>query len=276
MLNPQKLEEIAKALGKVDEKGVVEEELRSQILGQLSEQVNYQQLYSQALQDPELKRTRLELDAAMDNAKDAKDAVFELFQDLDGFSLDEYAPLSDTQGSMRDLVSFMQKALAFEGKAILTTSPTQFSIVNEGLEEAMFTTDRNEANCSPVLNLLGLDHPIVAELLTKYRRLNPEFLGFVSDQLDVGEMVSLWEVKAENSKGHSVHSVLKLALDVGGNRSPLLENRANNLFVSSSEKMHKEVEIQKLDEALERELNFRNVVESQHAYSAKLIGLICG
>ncbi len=118
LLLDEKLEEIAKALGKVDEKGQVEEDLRSQILGQLSEQVNYQQLYSQALQDPELKRTRLELETAMDNARHAKDAVFELFRDLDGFSLDDYASLSDTRESIDDLIRFMQKALPYEGEAI--------------------------------------------------------------------------------------------------------------------------------------------------------------
>ncbi|MCW0135034.1 hypothetical protein OIU89_14865 [Escherichia coli] len=80
--------------------------------------MNYQQLYSQALQDPELKRTRLELETAMDNARHAKDAVFELFQDLDGFSLDDYASLSDTRESIDDLIRFMQKALPYEGKPL--------------------------------------------------------------------------------------------------------------------------------------------------------------
>ncbi|MFP1592471.1 helicase-related protein [Escherichia coli] len=133
LLLDEKLEEIAKALGKVDEKGQVEEDLRSQILGQLSEQVNYQQLYSQALQDPELKRTRLELEMAMDNARHAKDAVFELFQDLDGFSLDDYASLSDTRESIDDLIRFMQRALPYEGEAIEIRGQKQWALVKDGL-----------------------------------------------------------------------------------------------------------------------------------------------
>ena len=37
--------------------------LSSQILGQLSEKLNYDRLYQDALSDPELKRTRLEVEA---------------------------------------------------------------------------------------------------------------------------------------------------------------------------------------------------------------------
>jgi len=61
LLLDDKLKEIAKTLGKVDEHGDIAEDLRAQILGQLSERLSYESLYSQALSDPELKRTRLEL-----------------------------------------------------------------------------------------------------------------------------------------------------------------------------------------------------------------------
>ena len=112
LLLDEKLKEIAKAVGKMDEHGDIGEDLRAQILGQLSERINYQQLYAKALQDPELKRTQLELNAAMDNASAAKDAVFELFQDLERFSMDDYAPLADTSEAMQRLVDFVVKASA--------------------------------------------------------------------------------------------------------------------------------------------------------------------
>ncbi|MFW9605287.1 MAG: DEAD/DEAH box helicase, partial [Pseudomonas sp.] len=51
----EKLTEIAKTVGKVDEQGNVAEDLRAQILGQLSERLNYDRLYQDALSDPELK-----------------------------------------------------------------------------------------------------------------------------------------------------------------------------------------------------------------------------
>ncbi len=98
LLLDQKLTEIAKALGKVDERGEVAEDLRAQILGQLSTQVNYGTLYAEALGDPELRRTRGELETAMSNAVEARKVVFELFQELEGFRLDEYRAM----GGRRD------------------------------------------------------------------------------------------------------------------------------------------------------------------------------
>ena len=62
LLLNDKLNEIARTLGKVDEHGNVTEDLRAQILGQLNDRLSYDQLYREALFDPELKRTREELE----------------------------------------------------------------------------------------------------------------------------------------------------------------------------------------------------------------------
>src|SRR5690606_34783050 len=85
LLLTDKLLEIAKTLGKVDEHGNVTEDLQAQILGQLSDRLSYDQLYRDALGDPELRRTRQELEAAMSNANEARKVVYELFQDLERF-----------------------------------------------------------------------------------------------------------------------------------------------------------------------------------------------
>ncbi len=69
LLLEDKLTEIARALGKVNNQGNVAEDFRAQILGQLSERLNYDRLYQEALSDPELKRTALEVEAALSNAK---------------------------------------------------------------------------------------------------------------------------------------------------------------------------------------------------------------
>src|SRR5262249_29950291 len=108
LLLEEKLTAIAGALGKVDEKGNVAEDLRTQILGQLAEKLNYERLYQQALADPELKRTKVELEAALNNAKEAQKVVFELFQDLEGFSIDEYRPLANVTAGLGALREFLQ------------------------------------------------------------------------------------------------------------------------------------------------------------------------
>ena len=118
LLLDEKLTEIGRALGKVDERGQIAEDLRTQILGQLSMQVNYASLYSEALNDPLLKRTRVELETAMSNAVEARKVVFELFQDLDGFRLDDYKAMGNPQEGMNALVRFIADAANAEGRNI--------------------------------------------------------------------------------------------------------------------------------------------------------------
>src|SRR5262249_49938090 len=110
LLLDDKLQEIARTLGKVDEHGNVAEDLRAQILGQLAERLSYDRLYQEALSDPELRRTRHELEAALANATEARKVVFELFQDLEGFSLEEYKPFADVSMGVDRLVRFMTRA----------------------------------------------------------------------------------------------------------------------------------------------------------------------
>lgn len=96
--------------GKLDENGQIAEDLRSQILGLLSESLRYQQIIAAALADPELKRTRQELEVAMENADVVRQAVFELFQDLEGLSLEDYAPMEGQKEGMKELTDFVEKA----------------------------------------------------------------------------------------------------------------------------------------------------------------------
>lgn len=95
LLLEEKLGDIAEALGKVDDQGQIAEDLRGQVLGQLSSCLKYDSLYKEALGDPSLKRTRQELEVAMSNANHAREVVFELFQDLDKFNLGDYQKYDD-------------------------------------------------------------------------------------------------------------------------------------------------------------------------------------
>ena len=73
--------------------------------------MNYDRVYQEALSDPTLQRTTVELEAALSNAREAREVVFDLFQDLDGFSLDEYQPFSDVSTGMGRIVQFMSSSL---------------------------------------------------------------------------------------------------------------------------------------------------------------------
>jgi ERCC4-related helicase len=279
LLLNDKLTDIAKALGKVDEHGNVAEDLQSQILGQLSERVNYQQLYSKALQDPELKRTRLELEAAMNNAAEAKDAVFELFQDLDRFSLDDYEPLAKTEESMDQLIQFISIACQQDGKEFKPEGGSHYILLDQGQTPVgRFTSARNEANENEKLDLIGLDHPLVEEFLFKYRRWPAEEIGAcVHSDNNETTILSIWDIEAHNDRKHLFHSVIKISIDENGNRQPILEKKAEEIFHRNPRETNDMVSnniLKKAEALLDRDIKHRGIINDGQSYSAKLIGWI--
>jgi len=277
LLLDDKLKEIALTLGKVDEQGNVAEDLRSQILGQLSERIKYQELYAQALQDPELIRTRLELNAAMKNASQARAVVFELFQDLDRFSLDDYAPLSKIQESLNLLIAFIDKACVLDGFKFNKLDDVHYELRDEKNNiQGQFTNDRDEANNSEYLQLIGLDHPFVENLLIRYRQLPAEEIGIAVKSSGNNGTLSIWEIETHNDKGHDVHSILKFAVDTDGNRLPILEKQAEDVFQKMPMNYSgNDLEmLPKLEAIMERELKYRGVIKDEQPYSAGLIGWV--
>lgn len=277
LLLNDKLKEIAKALGKVDEHGEVAEDLRTQILGQLSEKLNYESLYAQALGDPELKRTRLELEAALSNANEARQVVFELFQDLDRFSLEDYQPLSNVSEGMNQLSRFLRTAIEAEGHRWEQRTATQFAIVNEA-STTLFTIDRDESRDQDGLALLGLDHPVVEDALTRYRNLAPEETGLrvVSPDDRIG-VLSIWQITTRGERGEARTTILPLAVSPEGHRIPIWERSVDQFFVqpvASTNNPLMGVSSQSLETILHRELLHRQIITEERGYETRLLAWI--
>jgi SNF2 family DNA or RNA helicase len=276
----EKLCAIAQTLGKLDEQGQVAEDLRSQILGQLSESLKYQQLYAAALADPMLKRTRQELEVAIENANLARKAVFELFQDLEGFSLDEYAPFKPQQEGMSDLVEFVRFAIVEFGGAFEAVSNKEYRLSLPGFGESLpFVTDREHANTRDDAQLLGLDHPLVTRLLELAQNIEAEKIGISVKRsgYDPG-VVTTWKVTATDDKGRRTVKLLNLALDNSGNRLPSLEKSVSSLFsllpsptAPNQAVAHLE---QQLGEALRREIDIKRIPGTNHSWSENLIAVV--
>ena len=225
LLLDDKLKEIAKTLGKVDEHGEVAEDLRSQILGQLSERLSYESLYAQAISDPELKRTRLELEQALSNASEARNVVYELFQDLDGFSLDDYQPFSDTSEGMNEIVRFIRTAVEEDGKKFRPDGEGIFAISTPGNGEPLrFTTDRDASIDTENVDLLGLDHPTVVNYMQHFRSLPDDQVGIrVRSEDGRTGILSIWHVTMQGDRGETRNQMLTLAVDAEGQRIPSWE-----------------------------------------------------
>jgi hypothetical protein len=282
LLLNDKLLEIARTLGKVDEHGNVTEDLRSQILGQLSERLSYDQLYRDALSDPELKRTRQELEAAMANADEARKVVFELFQDLDRFSLDDYKPFSDIEESRKRLSNFLRIALEQQGGGVRPLEGGRFSIATgNGALERIGTMDRDLARADDTVDLIGIDHPLVSDLLNRWRTLAPESIGTaVSDGREKPCSLSIWLVREHVRESEQRTHLVPLAVDGTGQRVPLIEKRHTALFhrpparsvLSMEERQHLLKSV--IEPMLQRELRHRGLASETGGYSVELIGWV--
>lgn len=280
LLLDDKLKEIAKTLGKVDEHGEVAEDLRSQILGQLSERLSYESLYAQAISDPELKRTRLELEQALTNASEARDVVYELFQDLDGFSLDDYQPFSDTSEGMDEIVHFVRSAVEDDGSSFRPEANGIFVVsASDNSEPLRFTTDRDASIESESIDMLGLDHPMVVKYMQRFRDLPDDQIAIRvrSDDGRTG-VLSIWHVTTQGDRGETRNHMLTLAVDEEGQRIPSWEKQVDRLFRLDPSPGRTELPITLLTDVLEpmiqRELVHRGFLAENRGYDARLVGWV--
>jgi len=281
LLLNDKLHEIARTLGKVDEQGNVAEDLRSQILGQLSERLNYDRLYQEALSDPELRRTRLELEAAVGNADEARRVVFDLFQDLDDFRLDDYKPFSDLESSLARLVRFLTAAMEESGHRVRAIESSVYEIEFADGRKLKFTTDREIGKDRQDSELIGLDHPLVQEILDRYKRVPAEAIGVAVEADRTSDaVVSLWFVESHGKAGERKGNVQAVAVDLAGQRLPHLERAVETVFqhapAESTLSLDARLAVLKreLEPMLYRDLEHRGVVTEGMGFSSELIGWI--
>ncbi len=265
----------------MDEQGNVAEDLRSQILGQLSERLSYGRLYQEALSDPELRRTRLELEAAVGNAEEARRVVFDLFQDLDDFRLDDYKPFSDLESSLARLVRFLTAAMEESGHRVRVIEKSVYEIEFADGRKLQFTSDRENGKDRQDLELIGLDHPLVQELLDRYKRVPMEVIGVAvqADHTPDG-VVSLWFVESHGKGGERKGNVQAVAVEPAGQRLPHLEHAVEKVFhYAPAEPMlsldaRLAVFKRDLEPMLYRDLQHRGVVAEGMGFSSELIGWI--
>ena len=282
LLLDEKLTEIARTVGKVDDKGHVAEDLRGQILGQLSERLNYDRLYQAALSDPELKRTQVELEAALSNSREARQVVFDLFQDLEGFSLDDYKPFSDVSSSLDRLVRFFAAAVSERQQRLVKVDEETYDLVTvDGARRARFTLNRDKATNDDSLELMGLDHRLVQAELGQWRGVAPEEIG-IAVLGDVAEpvLLSIWMVESSTGNGERRVVVQPIAVKEDGTRVPAVE-RQSERYLQAQTTAPKFVPDQRLDlftrtvePSLQRELKHKGAADGDGSYSAEMIGYV--
>lgn len=270
LLLEQKLLAIAQALGKVDEYGQVTEDLRGQVLGQLAERISYDQLYQDAVRDPTLKRTTQELEVALANAELARNVVFQLFQDLDTFNLDDYRKFDDGGTGMNRLLAFVRDCAQILDAEMQQTEDSIYKVTLLNGESHLFTPYRDMAIDNDDLGLLGLEHPLIRYMLDSSRDLPPHERALIcrSEQFAGNPCVlSVWRIEVHGIGGYFCQSVMPLAVDVQGNRIPTSDAMLAALrnFQPAMESMidqskRNEFVTSVLPEMLRREVEYRGLL----------------
>lgn len=284
LLLEQKLLAIAQALGKVDEYGQVTEDLRGQVLGQLAERISYDHLYQDAVRDPTLKRSKQELDVALENAKMARNVVFELFQDLESFNLADYRQFEDGGAGMERLLQFVREWALAAGVAIRQIRDDVFEVGLPGDETHRFTTSRETAKNNDELGLLGLEHPLIRNVLDRCRNLAAAERAIMGrfDRL-VGEpaALSVWRVEIHGAGGYFRQAVVAIAVDAAGHRIPtgdVLLNGMREVQPASAGAMNAPLRSAfvsgVLPEMLRRESQHRGLLSEDSSLAMRLVAWI--
>ncbi len=282
LLLDEKLHEIARALGKVDENGEPAEDFRVQVLGQLNTRLNYQRLYQEALADPSLRRTREEIEVAMSNAERARQVVFELFQDLEKFNLQDYRRVDDGGVAMRRLLDFSRSTVAALGGKWTPKTEDVFEASLDGTGPVRLTSNRDRALREDGLALLGLEQPFIRALLEKTQSLpaSERALLAVNGQARDAAM-TIWAVTIHGKSGQVSQSIVRIALTPEGARVAALESLPLEAF-SPPPHTTAAVDRQSLEsiltthapQALHRNLEHRGSLAEGAWYSSRLLGFV--
>jgi SNF2-related domain/Helicase conserved C-terminal domain len=231
LLLEEKLREIGKTLGKVDERGQITEDLREQVLGQLSERLSYDKLYQDAVRDPTLRRSRQELDVALDNARTARQLVSELFQDLEGFRLDDYRQFDDGGMGVKRLLRFVQEGAQAASGTVICKDPTLYEVNLNGTQ-FRFTPDRDRAKEDDNLTLLGIEHPLARLLIQRQREFPAAqrcLVGKVLSEKEIHGALSIWHVQIQGGKGQYHQRIVTIGINDRMERSRQIERLVEKL-----------------------------------------------
>jgi SNF2 family DNA or RNA helicase len=286
LLLESKLAEIATALGKVDENGQIAEDLRTQVLGQLGNSISYDRLYQDALHDPHMQRTRQELETAMSNANLARKVVFELFQDLERFDLGDYNKFDDHGRGMERLVNFLFSATKIINWNFMRESGGLYTLRRPGENAFAFTSDRDTAIQNEQIQLIGLEHPAIKQILESFTSgeiVKTCALAGTIANIPASGLLVFWNVNITTQEGLQSHIITKIGIDIKGNRAPWLETFCGKLSAitmsGSSPQLNAMQSLAKknktrIQEILHRDLVYKGILTEGISYSATPLAML--
>lgn len=197
----EKLVAIAEAIGKTDQQtGEPLEDFRTEILGFLGSNPNYQQLFKQALVDRDYQRTARQIEEMMQQAQLARDALMQLSQDLTQFNLEHYKRIAG-RFNLEQLGIWCRESIVRLGGSVLPDGDFWQVVTPDCLKAfpqvtpryGKVTFTRELAMRTKKCELLGIGHPLVDGLLAYLQ--NAPFHGEASCVPAAGESHGLIEAR---------------------------------------------------------------------------------
>ena len=193
--------------------------------------------------------------------------------------------MGSPEEGMDALVRFVTDAACAEADTFTSRGDKLFAwINNQSKSEALLTTERELFLQQENVQLLGLDHPVVAAYLRKFRDLPPEQLGVrVQSPDEHSGVLAAWAIEARGDKGQVKRVIVPLAADTEGKRLVAWERHPDELWHAppssqpgaNSEKMLALLH-DLLEPMLQRELEHRGLAKGSRGFETKLIAWVEG
>ena len=148
--------------------------------------------------------------------------------------------MDDGGEGMARLVRYFQAALTRKGAKCIRLSATHFLVENANEPAFRITTDREAAKEDEQTSLLGLEHPVVKQLLDADRQLEASARALCASQGDNTKgVLTVWHVSLQDAAQRFVQRVIPIGLDCQGKRNKAIEVLLPSLgnFISGN-RMH--------------------------------------
>jgi hypothetical protein len=129
------------------------------------------------------------------------------------------------------------------------------------------------------MELLGLDHRLLASYMTRFRGLPPEEIAIRVRSTDKRHgVLSLWHVATQGERGEIRTAIVPLAVDHQGQRIPSWEHQIDSLFnlppAAARNEPRDELLTKVIEPMIQRELPHRGAIGENRGYDARLIGWV--
>jgi hypothetical protein len=125
---------------------------------------------------------------------------------------------------MARLVRYFQAALGRKGAKCIGISDTHFEVKQDGQSAFRITTDREAAKEDEQTSLLGLEHPLVKQLLDEDRQLEATARALIASQSKNSKgLLTVWHVSLQDAVQRFVQQVIPIGLDDQGKRNKGIE-----------------------------------------------------